>query len=152
MSAFKYPIDRRLAALIAHHVFNLQPCDGWREFNFGSAGGPTLMKDGRCPHDNPDSRESGNHCYPRQEINTMGGKIGGPPPYSDNPPKWALWQLIYHINTKWSQDQTQEFYRLLETELGEEATLEKLLRTRVDEFSTIICHCALKVMNVPEES
>jgi hypothetical protein len=56
---------------IARRVMNLIPCDQWQEMNFGSAGGPGLIK--QCDHEN---------CYPSNSLPSIGGTVGGCPPYS----------------------------------------------------------------------
>ena len=61
-------LDRRLALALG-----LVECDGWRDYNFGSAGGPALVKS--CGHGDK-------ACFPSREQPTMGGILGGPPQYS----------------------------------------------------------------------
>jgi hypothetical protein len=64
-----------LDSKIAEMVFGLTPCDGWERVNFGSAGGPALMK--RCEH-------LQGRCYPSQTVGSINGRIGGPPRYSSD--------------------------------------------------------------------
>lgn len=67
---------RELDKRVAHEVMGLVPCDSWRRTNLGSAGGPVLMRDGGCEHGD------GSSCYPRLEIASIHGPIGGVPRYS----------------------------------------------------------------------
>ena len=70
--------DHELDALIAEMIMGVAPCDGWDDVNFGSAGGPALLKSDRCQHA-PDT------CYSTRIITTgFGQTIGGPPQYSAN--------------------------------------------------------------------
>lgn len=57
-----------LDALVAEKIMQLVPCDGWEPINFGSGGGPAVMK--RCDH-------APNACY---STVVYGG--GGCPRYS----------------------------------------------------------------------
>lgn len=62
----------------------LVSCDGWKEQNMGSMGGPVLMSE-TCVH----AHEA---CYSELEIGSMNGNIGGVPGFS-NPSHYAALRL-----------------------------------------------------------
>lgn len=64
---------RELDALVAARIFGLVACDRWKDLNFGSSGGPALMKN--CAH-------AEGACYPSMERGSLNGKFGGPARYS----------------------------------------------------------------------
>jgi hypothetical protein len=51
------------------------PCEMWEVVNFGSAGGPVLMKNEHCKH---------KKCYPIKKYGSMQGTFGGCPEFSTN--------------------------------------------------------------------
>lgn len=59
-------MDRAVA-----EALGLIACDDWEPINFGSAGGPALIK--KCSHD---------ECYPAQMLGSVMGPVGGCPRYS----------------------------------------------------------------------
>lgn len=64
---------RLIDRAVAERVLELLPCIRWAHQNFGSAGGPVLVK--RCTHVN---------CYPVHEIASVHGRMGGCPTYSSS--------------------------------------------------------------------
>jgi len=74
---------------IATEIMGLRPCNGWQYVNFGSAGGPALMKE--CTHGDGE-------CYSIMTIQSMNGPIGGTPRYD------SIWnytkELIQKLRSK----------------------------------------------------
>ena len=64
---------KELDELIAKNIFGMIECDKWQSSNLGSAGGPVLMSN--CKHDHET-------CWPKQEISSFFGMIGGCSKYS----------------------------------------------------------------------
>lgn len=75
--------DRNLDALVAQQVMNLVPCAGWEVTNFGSAGGPALLK--KCSH-------PADACYSTVTTGSVYGTIGGPARYSTD--IRAAWRVV----------------------------------------------------------
>lgn len=75
-----------LDALIAQRVMGLVPCADWEVTNFGSAGGPALLK--KCEH-------PADTCYPTVTTGSIYGTIGGPRRYSAD--IRAAWQVVERI-------------------------------------------------------
>src|SRR5947207_341300 len=69
--------------LVAQRVMGLVPCADWEAFNFGSAGGPALLK--KCNH-------PVDACFPIFTTQSIYGTIGGPPRYSTD--IRAAWELV----------------------------------------------------------
>ena len=65
-------------------------CDEWEETNFGSAGGPALIK--HCEH---------NNCYSTKKIGSVFGTVGGCPPYSTD----RLWAFDL-MGEVWKMDKS----------------------------------------------
>ena len=57
------------------------PCKDWREENFGSMGGPALIKE--CIH-------ADGACYPTTELGSIAGTVGGLPEFSKDGHPQAL--------------------------------------------------------------
>lgn len=76
---------RELDAIISHYVMGIAPCESWSYMNFGSAGGPALIK-GDCEHGE-------NGCYPL--VLGRGAKLSGPPNYSTE--VGVAWEVIEHM-------------------------------------------------------
>lgn len=75
-----------LDSLVAQRVMGLVPCAGWEVTNFGSLGGPALLK--RCSH-------PADSCYSTVTTGSIYGTIGGPLPYSTD--IRAGWQVVERI-------------------------------------------------------
>ena len=81
---------RELDALIADKVMGMAPCDAWRPWNMGSAGGPMVAisyEDGRCKN----GHERGK-CY----SVVMNGPAGGCPKYSTDIA--VAWSVVEKLN------------------------------------------------------
>jgi hypothetical protein len=64
-----------LDAFIEQKVFGRVPCNDWRAVNFGSIGGPGFEQ--ACGHGRDE-------CYCAKTTGSMGGKVGGPRPFTTN--------------------------------------------------------------------
>lgn len=81
----KMQAGEELDKMIAPYM-GIVPCDAWEHANFGSAGGPVLMKRAECGHE---------QCYPTNGFQSMFGQVGGCPRYStDIGMAWKVWSKI----------------------------------------------------------
>ena len=78
--------SRDLDLIVAQRVMGLVPCPDWEVTNFGSAGGPALMKKRNHPAD---------RCFPTVTTSSIYGTIGGPRRYSTD--IRAAWELVEHL-------------------------------------------------------
>jgi hypothetical protein len=144
MTDFNSQSNRELDVLVAEKVMGLIPCDQWTEMNFGSAGGPALLKN--CDHEN---------CYSTLEIGSIHGTIGGCPHYSSK--IHSAWEVVRRMQSS-GYDLTLESggggeewfasFRPSVPAAGGDAANEGAARSSSGSAETAICLAAMKVMFV----
>jgi hypothetical protein len=122
----------------------LIPCDQWTKMNFGSAGGPALLKN--CDHEN---------CYSTLEIGSIHGTIGGCPRYSSKIN--SAWEVVRRMQSS-GYDLTLESggggeewfasFRPSVPAASRGAANEGDARSSSASAETAICLAAMKVMFV----
>jgi len=102
--------NREKDARIELVVFGKVPCNGWKDDNFGSAGGPALTKE--CNHTN-------DACYPVQERGSIFGLFGGPRRFTSSMDLTI--EMLSHFQKRWPEKMAR-LTHALETDLHFHAT------------------------------
>lgn len=126
--------SRDLDLLVAQRVMGLVPCPDWEVTNFGSAGGPALMK--KCNH--PTDR-----CFPTVTTSSIYGTIGGPRRYSTD--VRSAWEVVERLLADFqSADLRLEFTQGSDWRVGlRSASMRRWRWARGDKVPEAICRAAV---------
>jgi hypothetical protein len=103
-------INREKDARVELMVYGKVPCYGWKDFNWGSAGGPALMKE--CDHPN-------DACYPAPDLQAKFSSLGGPGRFTASMD--LTMEMLLHFQKRWP-DKVAELTNALDTELHLQAS------------------------------
>lgn len=137
-------VERDIDKLVAEKLFGLVACDKWERVNFGSIGGPALMK--QCDH--PDGA-----CYSIYEVSYFGTPFGGCPRYtSDYNETWKVYEWLEErgLVQVSNGDGDSKDCDFMPIRVGEHFTLAKV-SVSAETYGLAICITALEAIGVEVE-